>query len=66
MCIENNDNYRLYIGSKRLHFATFEEAKREAEQYMPETEELRIEILIETNGPDFWAYEYNNHQWVPS
>ncbi len=66
MCGEEKDNYRLYIGTKRLYFSTFEEAKQEAEKCMPGKEELRIEILIETDGPDFWAYEYNKNQWVPS
>ena len=63
---EEKDNFRLYIGNKHLHFATFEEAKQEAIKYMQGKPELRIEVLIEIDGPDFWAYEYNNHQWVPS
>ena len=60
------ENYRLYIGTKQLYFSTFDEAKLEANKYMKEKPELRIEILVETNGADFWAYEYENKQWVPS
>jgi hypothetical protein len=28
--------------------------------------ELRIEVLCETEGADFWAYEYTGKKWVPS
>ncbi|MCG8014899.1 MAG: hypothetical protein JAY97_01695 [Candidatus Thiodiazotropha sp. 'RUGA'] len=59
-------NNRLYIGNITLHFSTFEEAKNEAEKLMHGKPELRIEILTETEGADFWAYEYENKQWVPS
>ncbi len=63
---DDEENYRLYIGTKRLYFVTFEEAKLEAEKHMSEKPELRIEILIETEGADFWAYEFANKKWVPS
>nr|WP_305909459.1 hypothetical protein [Methylomarinum sp. Ch1-1]MDP4522372.1 hypothetical protein [Methylomarinum sp. Ch1-1] len=59
-------NYRLYIGNITLHFATFEAAKKESEKLMLGEPELRIEILTETEGVDFWAYEYENKQWMPS
>ena len=62
----NEENYRLYVDAKQYYFATFEEAKEEATKYMPGKPELRIEILIETQGADFWAYEYPSKQWVPS
>ena len=58
--------YRLYVGSIILYFATFEDAKNESKKLMLGNPELRIEILTETEGADFWAYEYENNQWVPS
>jgi len=63
---DDEENYRLYIDTKQLYFATFEEAKLEAEKHMSEKPELRIEILIETEGADFWAFEFANKKWVPS
>ena len=62
----NELNYRLYVGNITLHFATFEDAKKESEKLMPSKPELRIEILTETEGADYWAYEYQIKQWVPS
>jgi len=59
-------NYRLYIDTKQLYFSTLEEAKLEAQKHMTKKPELRIEILVETDGADFWAYEYENKQWSPS
>jgi len=59
-------NYRLYAGSQQYYFATFEAAKLAAEEFMQSALELRIEILVETDGADFWAYEYHSKQWVPS
>ncbi|MCG7979769.1 MAG: hypothetical protein JAY77_16690 [Candidatus Thiodiazotropha taylori] len=63
---DTEDNCRLYIGEEQLYFATFEEAKLEAEKHMEHKPELRIEILAETELPDFWAFEYENGKWVPS
>jgi hypothetical protein len=67
MCKEmDKDNCRLYVGSEHHYFATFDAAKLAAQEYMPNEPELRIVILIETTGADFWAYEYQSKQWVPS
>ena len=61
-----NDNYRLYVNGEQYYFATLEAAKLAAQGYMQNKPELRIEILVETPGADFWAYEYQSKQWVPS
>ena len=61
-----NECYKLYVNSKSCFYATFEEAVMAAQEYMNESPELRIEILIETDGADFWAYEYQSNKWVPS
>ncbi len=58
--------FRIYIDEKHYYFSTFEEAKLEAERHMKEKPELRIEILVDAGGADFWAFEYHNKQWVPS
>jgi hypothetical protein len=63
---EGEDNYRLYINSEQYYFTTFEEAVATAETYMKNSPELRIEILYETKGADFWVYEYSNKNWLPS
>lgn len=60
------NNYRSYVGNEKYHFATFEAAKNAAQEFMPSTPELRIEILEEISGADFWAYEYQSKKWVPS
>ena len=62
----NEGSYRLYIGNQKLYFSTFDEAKKESEKHMSRKPEMRIEALIETDDADFWAYEYQNKQWVPS
>lgn len=64
----NEENYRLYAGSERFYYSTFEDAKSAAKRFMPSKVELRIEILVELEefDADFWAYEYENKQWVPS
>jgi len=58
--------YRLYVNTKQYYFETFEEAKQESKKYMSKKPELRIEILKDTSGADFWAYEYKPKKWVPS
>ena len=62
----NKENYRLYVNSEKYYFSTFEEAKEQAQNHIKDKPELRIEVLIETEGADFWAYEYQSKQWVPS
>jgi intracellular sulfur oxidation DsrE/DsrF family protein len=62
----DSENYRLYVDGDQHYFATFEAAKKAAENYMNNKPELRIEILVETDGADFWAYEYDSKKWVPS
>ncbi len=62
----DEENYRLYIDTQQFYFNTFEAAKEEAIKHMPDKPELRIEILIDTEGSDFWAYEYENKEWMPS
>jgi hypothetical protein len=63
---EAEGNYRLYINSEQYYFSTYEEAVKAAEKYMKNKPELRIEVLCETEGADFWAYEYAGNKWVPS
>ncbi|MCU7844239.1 MAG: hypothetical protein KZQ93_10405 [Candidatus Thiodiazotropha sp. (ex Monitilora ramsayi)] len=58
--------FRLYVDAEKYHYFTFEEAKLAAQGHMQGNPELRIEILFETGGPDFWAYEYQSKEWVPS
>ena len=62
----NKGGYRLYVGGEKYYFNSFEAAKLAAQEYMPTKPELRIEILIETAGADFWTYEYQSKKWVPS
>lgn len=63
---DEEENYRLYVDTSLFYFATFQQAKREAEKHISKKAELRIEVLIETEGADFWAFEYETNQWVPS
>ena len=63
---ENDECYRLYVNSKTYLYSTFEQAVLAAQEYMQGSPELRIEILVETDGADFWAYEYQSNRWVPS
>jgi len=60
------ENYRLYINAEQLNFESFDKAKEEAKMHLSDKPELRIEILLETEDADFWAYEYEKDQWVPS
>jgi hypothetical protein len=62
----NKKYYRLYVNTKQYYFKTFEEAQQDAKKYMSKEPELRIEILKDTSGADFWAYEYKSKEWVPS
>ena len=62
----NPGNYRLYVDAKQFYCSSFEEAKEAAKEHLSGRPELRIEILQETEGADFWAYEYENNEWVPS
>jgi len=62
------DLYKLYAGNVTTFHSTFEEAKEAAKKYMPDESYLRIEVLKEI-GPyeaDWWAYEYESNQWIPS
>ncbi len=61
-----SNKYRLYVGSQLYYFPTFDSAKLAAQEYELSKPELRIEVLIETDGADFWAYDYQLKQWVPS
>jgi hypothetical protein len=62
------DNYRLYVDKDISHYETFEAAKDAAKLFMPSRACLRIEILADVSEgeADFWAYEYEANQWVPS
>lgn len=59
-------NYRLYIDSEYFVFDSLEKAKARAQEYFKEKAELRIEYLFETEDADFWAYDYESKEWVPS
>lgn len=60
------ENYRLYVGKEQSYFETFDAAKEAAIEFMSNKPALRIEILVGDNASDFWAYEYEAKQWVPS
>ena len=62
------ENFRLYAGKEKFCYATLEEAKVVVEYFIPNKTILRIEVLVEVgpNEIDWWAYEYENNQWVPS
>ncbi|WP_444958744.1 hypothetical protein [Microbulbifer sp. ZKSA002] len=64
----SDQNYRLYAGKNISHYDSFEAAKEAAKKHMIEKAELRIEILtdLSPDKADFWAYEYDTKQWVPS
>ena len=56
------------MGRDISHYRTMEEAKEVARSFMPETPELRIEILkgMPLNEADWWAYNYETKEWEPS
>jgi hypothetical protein len=60
------ENYRLYVETELSYFETFEAAKEASEKFMSNKPELRIELLTGPNATDFWAYEYEAGQWIPS
>ena len=62
------ENFRLYADKEIFCYMTLEEAKVAAEYFIPNKTSLRIEILVELapSENDWWAYEYENNQWVPS
>jgi hypothetical protein len=64
----STDGFRLYAGQNISSHATFELAKEAAHKYMPNENYLRIEILVEIapGDADWWAYEYDKNEWVPS
>lgn len=64
----SESDYKLYAGNEQLFFSSFEEAQEAAKGYMASKAGLRIEILIDipVGAADFWAYEYEAGQWVPS
>ena len=61
-----SDNYRLYVGDRHYYFPTFDSAKLAAQKFEQSKPQLRIEVLIETDSADFWAYDYQLKQWLPS
>ncbi len=63
---KNEERYRLYVGSTTYLYPTFQDAVMAAQEKMDNGLELRIEVLVETEGADFWAYEYQSKKWVPS
>ncbi len=63
---KNDECYRLYVNNKTYLYSTFEGAVMAAQEYMQGSPELRIEVLVETEGADFWAYEYQSKKWTPS
>ncbi len=63
---KNDESYRLYVNNQTYLYSTFEGALMAAQEHMQGSPELRIEVLIETEGADFWAYEYQSKKWAPS
>lgn len=61
-------DFKLYAGKEIFCYLTLEEVKAAAEYFIPNKTILRIEISVEngSNENDWWAYEYENNQWVPS
>ncbi|MHA2936666.1 hypothetical protein ACXJY6_00055 [Vibrio sp. RC27] len=61
-------NYKLYAGEEVSYYSSMETAKEAAKIFIAKQVYLRIEILVElpVGAVDWWAYEYNNKQWVPS
>lgn len=64
----NENNFRLYVDRDISHYRTMEKAKEAAKLFMPKKPELRIEILMEADPDeaDWWAYNYETKEWVPS
>ena len=68
MAFMNTDGFRLYAGENVSSYATFEMAKEAAKKYMPSEQYLRIELIsdVAPGDADWWAYEYEKNEWVPS
>ncbi|MRX28632.1 hypothetical protein [Kangiella sp. HZ709] len=58
----------LYIGTERKKCESVAKAKSIATENMTRKPALRIELLSELDEfeADFWAYNYDLKEWVPS